>query len=55
MFVAAVQGYLLQEESARLAQLVKDVLQLARADAARDTLSRDRIDVSFDALKRLPP
>lgn len=37
---------LLQDESLRLAQLVEDVLQLARADAARDSLRSDRVDLA---------
>ena len=37
---------LLQDESGRLAQLVEDVLQLARADAARGGLQLDRVDLA---------
>jgi signal transduction histidine kinase len=37
---------LLQKETLRLAQLVEDVLQLARADAARDNLRSDSVDLA---------
>ena len=36
---------LLQDETLRLAQLVEDVLQLARADAARGNLKLERVDL----------
>jgi len=36
---------LLHEETLRLAKLVEDLLQLARADASRGTLRRKRIDL----------
>ncbi len=37
---------LLHEETLRLADLVEDVLQLARADAAREHLARQQVDLS---------
>ncbi|MBI3989487.1 MAG: HAMP domain-containing protein [candidate division NC10 bacterium] len=43
----------LHEETLRLAKLVEDLLQLARADAARGTLRRKRIDLQVLALEVL--
>jgi signal transduction histidine kinase len=45
----------LQEETLRLAQLTEDVLELARADAARGDLRRERADLTEEIGRALAP
>lgn len=44
---------LLQDETLRLVQLVEDVLQLARADAARGNLHKETVDLNSEVDKAL--
>jgi signal transduction histidine kinase len=46
---------LLQSETMRLVQLVEDVLRLARADAARDALKVEDIDIAVAVRKAIEP